>query len=304
MENKNLNLLRDIAFDVTIDPNNPLHAASAEDVIKVLNAYISSYKSFLAIKLKAENHSAEVIKETVDNTKLLVVNTDFSSYHSSLAPYNSKTEVVIPVFEDYKEDILDADMHSYAAMLKLRDQFSKDELHAIYGPIFSAVSGDYSLKVKANHSEKRVTRPLKDYETYFRPVKLKKKEIEDDKKLYNVVFESKDINSFSTKNIIYSEVLDHATYPYTPDRFLVENKLIILNDTIIADVSFVDDLYFITYSDLNIEVWGETRKDAQDAFDFTFYSLFLNYAEEDDSNLTDDAIQLKNKIITMIRTVK
>lgn len=92
--------------------------------------------------------------------------------------------------------------------------------------------------------------------------------------------------------------------PYTPDRIIYNGLIIYFHDSINCPVSFVDDFYLISYPDLNIEVWGASRQDAEKAFDFTFYSLYLNYAEEDDKNLTDDAIQLKDKLTTMIRTVK
>lgn len=304
MEIKDLQQLRDIAFEVTIDPNNVLHAADAADVISVLNAYITSYKSYLEIKLKAENQSDEAIKETVKNTKLLVVDTEFNSYHNCLAPYNPIDNRVIPVFNDYKEEILEADMNDYSDMRRLRNAYTKEQLHSIYNPIFLAVSNNFSLKVKtAEGKEKRVVRPKKEYATYFKLPKTKKGEA-NETKLFQVFVESADLKSISQKNIIYSAELDHATYPYTPDRIIYNGLIIYFHDSVNCPVSFVDDFYLISYPDLNIEVWGASRQDAEKAFDFTFYSLYLNYAEEDDKNLTDDAIQLKDKLTTMIRTVK
>lgn len=301
MKNEELNELRDIAFEITIDPNNPLHAASAEDVVKVLSAYINSYKSYLTVKIQSENKSQEEVAEIIRDTKLMVVDTDFNSFHSSLAPYNPNNPSTMTVFNNYKSEILEADMDNYGDLKRLRDDYTKEQLHAIYNPIFAVTSRNYSLKIKTNKTgERKVNKPRKEFETYFKPTKTKIiKESED--KLFQVVVQAADINSFSKKDIIYSSILEHETYPLSLDRIKSNEKTIYLHDTINCMVEYSDDLYFITYKDLNIEVWGETREDAEQAFKFTFYSLVVNYAEEDDSNLTNDAILLKNKLITMIR---
>lgn len=304
MDETSLKHLRDIAFEVTIDPNNAVHAASAEDVVKVLNAYINSYKSYLTIKLKSENSSEEDIKETLKNTQLLVVNTEFNSYHNSLAPYNPSNGISTTLFNDYKSEIIDADLDNYSDLLSLKDQFTKEELFSIYNPIFNAISNRYTLKVKTDKGiVRKVKRPNKEYSTYFKPKKGKIK-IQNDDKLFQVFVQSHDLKNISAKDIIYSSELEHETYPYTLDRINFNDISIYFHDSITCEVDFIDDLYFISYADLNIEVWGGSRLEAQKAFDFTFYSLIINYAQEDDKNLTTDAIILKDKLNTMIRLIK
>jgi len=292
--------LRDMAFDITIDPNNSIHSASADDVVKVLNAYISSYKNFIAVKLKAEEKSPEEISKAVTEAKLLVVNTEFNSYHNSLAPSDYSN---FSYFESYKDDVLDTDVDNYGQLQELIHKYNKEELYAIFNPIFSATSKDYSLKVKTDAGERKVKKPTQSFAIYFKP--SKKKEVkEDSDKIFQIYVQSKDLKTISKKDIIYSAELEHKTYPYSIDRITTQDKLIFLNDTIHCNVEFKDDLYFIGFDDLNINVWGETRKEAEEAFDFTFYSLVINYVEEDDKLLSHDAIVLKNTLITMIRTIK
>ncbi|MCQ9638590.1 hypothetical protein MP478_04245 [Chryseobacterium sp. WG14] len=305
MNNNELSQLRKIAFEVTIDPNNAVHAASAEDVIKVLNAYILSYKAYLEIKLKAESNSEEVIKETLKNTKLLVVDTEFNSYHNCLAPFNPHETGIIKVFQDYKTDILSVDVDNYSEVLELRNEFTKEELHLIYSPIFSATSDSYTLKIKSDDGiVRKVKKPIKEFATYFKPVKEKVKKTEDGDKLFQVYVHSPDLKNISPKDIIYSSELEHETYPYTFDRLFYNGKNIYLNDSITCNVEYFDELYFISYPDLRIEAWSNTRSEAVEAFNFTFYSLVINYLEEDDDNLTNDAIVLKNQLQTMIRLIK
>lgn len=307
MENKELSNLREIAFEVTIDPKNPVHAANAEDVIKVLKAYIASYKSFLAVKLKSENNSEEEITATIKDTQLLIVDTDFNSFHSAIAPYNPHSNNTYGFFNEYKSDILSVDVDNYTTILALIDTYSKKELESIYGPIFSATSNKYNLKVKTNTgAEITVKKPRKSFETYFKESKKKEyqqKKLKNDK-LFQLFVQSPDLNHISNKDIIYSSELPHETYPYTLDRISYDANIIHLNDTITCNVDYEEGLYFISYPDLRIEVWGVSRKEAEKAFDFTFYSLVLNYANEEDENLTNDAILLKNKLTTMIRLIK
>ncbi|MDP9961097.1 hypothetical protein [Chryseobacterium lathyri] len=305
MNNNELSQLRKIAFEVTIDPNNAVHAASAEDVIKVLNAYIVSYKAYLEIKLKAESNSEESIKETLKNTKLLVVDTEFNSYHNCLAPYNPNETRSSKVFQDYKTDILSVDVDNYSEILDLRTEFTKEELYSIYSPIFSATSDSYSLKVKTDDGViRKVKKPKKHFATYFKPVKEKVKKAEDSDKLFQVYVHSPDLKNISPKDIIYSSELEHETYPHTFDRLSYNGKSIYLHDSITCNVEYFDELYFISYPELRIESWGDTRGKAVEAFNFTFYSLIINYLEEEDVNLTNDAIVLKNQLQTMIRLIK
>lgn len=305
MNNKEeLSYLREIAFEVTIDPKNSIHAATAEDVVKVLKAYIASYKAFLSIKLKTKLNSDEEVNDIISKTQLLVVDSNFNSYHSCLASYNPHSTTVLSIFNEYKSDILETDMDSYSDMLRLRNSFSKEELNSIYSPIFSALSIRYNLNVKSNKGiERKVIKPRKEFATYFKPHKVNVKK-EDTDKIFQIFVQSPDLKNISTKDIIYSSELLHETYPYTLDKISFDEKQILLHDTIDCNVEYVDELYFISYKDLKIEAWGESRKDAEEAFDFTFYSLVINFANEEDAKLTDDAIVLKNKLNTMIRLIK
>ena len=67
----------------------------------------------------------------------------------------------------------------------------------------------------------------------------------------------------------------------------------ILREKLESMVSFAENQYMITNELLDISVWGDTRQKAEDAFAFTFHSLYQNFAKEDDTNLTNRAKVLK-----------
>lgn len=301
MVDKNLSELRQIAFEITIEPSNKVHAANAEDVAKVINAYVASYKSYLAIKLKSSEKNEDEINEIVSKSQLLIVDTNFNSYHSCMAPYSPAYDQ--DFFSDYKKDIIHTDINNYNDFSALRDKFTKDQLHSIYNPLFQSLNDRFRLTVVADGNKRSVHKPKREYASYFKKSSLKSKSNTNDK-LYQLYVKSGDLKNISDKNILFSEELEHETYPFKLSHFVSNDKAFILNDEIICEVEYNEGLYFIFYPDLHIEVWGETRDEAEKAFEFVFYSLYVNYVLEDDTNLTDDAIILKDKINTMIRSVR
>ena len=68
-------------------------------------------------------------------------------------------------------------------------------------------------------------------------------------------------------------------------------------------VEFEDGNYIIKNDELDLIVWGGSRKEVEDAFNFNFSALYANYCLEDDSKLSDMAIVLKIKLNNIIKTV-
>jgi len=68
-------------------------------------------------------------------------------------------------------------------------------------------------------------------------------------------------------------------------------------------VDFEDDNYIITNEDLDITVWGESRKEVEEAFCFSFYSTYKNFYLEDNINLSEEAIHLKEKLKGIIKNI-
>jgi hypothetical protein len=92
-------------------------------------------------------------------------------------------------------------------------------------------------------------------------------------------------------------------YPFHPDLFRYNGKIFLLNERLECDVEYQDKFYFIKYKPLDISVWSETRDEVEDAFYFSFYSLYENLVLEDDKNLSSKAIALKGKMKKLINKV-
>ena len=80
----------------------------------------------------------------------------------------------------------------------------------------------------------------------------------------------------------------------------------ILKDSISAPVIYKEEekLYYISYPDLNILVWGNDREEAEEAFQFNFISFIKTIYNEDDSNLTNKAREIKKKLTNLIDQIK
>lgn len=94
------------------------------------------------------------------------------------------------------------------------------------------------------------------------------------------------------------------TYSFEPENIKYKNLNFILNKQLVCSVEFIDDNYIIKNNELELTVWGETRKDVEDAFNFSFYSIYKNFYLEDDSNLSSEAILLKNKLKNRILAIE
>lgn len=65
-----------------------------------------------------------------------------------------------------------------------------------------------------------------------------------------------------------------------------------------------EQLYCVTFPELNIDVYEYTREDLENALSEQIVFLWNEYAKEADDNLTEKAISLKNKLLNFIEEAK
>ncbi|MBL0744430.1 hypothetical protein [Chryseolinea lacunae] len=94
-------------------------------------------------------------------------------------------------------------------------------------------------------------------------------------------------------------------YPYQVNTLHFEDKRIVFNNTISAPVSYDEETghFIISYPPFNITAWGQDRKEAEEAFSFTFISFIESIYLEDDKNLTTEAIAVKQALQNIIKSV-
>lgn len=91
---------------------------------------------------------------------------------------------------------------------------------------------------------------------------------------------------------------------YTTDNIIWDEKIFLLNTQISFDIIHHNDYYVINYAPLDIEVVEKTIEDAVDSFSEEFAMIWRVYGEEEDMNLSKDAIELKRTIRKMVKKIE
>lgn len=324
-----LDELKGIAIKLQIDPIRTTgHAARVETIVKVLSDLNKSYLNFLEVEFLKNDDFKKVIdtnENIIDTIKeqlaLLVVDLKFSSFEASLAPDVSETvsplfknEVLVwekETFGSYKSLLFD-DFQDPNYIKRIANRYNEEERLKIYQPIFSSMGDgkNYNINLKDNKGKiiRRLTTPDQNKINFFLP-KARKKPTDVQHKTVQAYLKVKttggkvDINKRNFKQVYYWEEMEHETYPFKPNILSFGDIAFVLNSKLDCDVKFQEGNYVISCEDLDIEVWGETRDKAEEAFGFGFYSLYENYYKEVDKNLSSKAIKLKTKLKKLIKTV-
>lgn len=316
--------LRDIALKFKIDPVSTVgHAATLETVIKVLSEINLSYKNFLQIEFlknndfkKAAESNDKLIETIIKELELLIVDVKFNSFSPSIAPNLTEAQSALftnkvlawkkEKFDEYKEDIIKGDFHEPAYIQKISHRYSGEERMKIFQPLLSSIGDGKKYRINILNNEEEIERtlvsPAKEQLNFYIPKVLKEEEEPEYKMIQSFMKVKPDksgkisINKSSIKEIYYLEELSHQTYPYKPKMIEFNNMIFQLNEKLDCWVSFEENAYIIRNEILDITAWGDTRDEAEESFNFSFYSLYQNFAIEENSKLTSDAINLKDKL--------
>ncbi|MBE2281251.1 MAG: hypothetical protein IAE91_12730, partial [Ignavibacteriaceae bacterium] len=171
--------------------------------------------------------------------------------------------------------------------------------------------GEYKVNIKDNKQKtiRTLTQPENSKEFYvpkLPPAKLEPSEYSTVQVFAKIKKQGDKliINQKNLKEVFYIEELDHELYPFKPDLIKYQDKNFVLNKKLDCKVSYEDENYIIHNEELDLTVWGESRKEVEEAFYFSFLSLYENYYNESDSNLSAAALILKGKLKDIINKVE
>ena len=107
------------------------------------------------------------------------------------------------------------------------------------------------------------------------------------------------------KEFVRTKKLDRDTvspsvYCVTLDRIVVDGKTLRLNETITANVTYKDSMYFCQNENLGIVSMSAGLEDCIKDFQDEISFVWNEYGREDDSRLTNDARELKRRILRYI----
>lgn len=322
--------LRRIAFRFQIDPQQTAgHTARLSSVITVLNNFNTSFLNFIEIEFlkndkfrAAYEKSPKVLDGLKKELELLVVDLKFSSFEAAVA-----SNIVEPpslfttdiddwkrnAFTEFKKNILFGNFEEPQYINQAISKYSPEERNRIYKPLFTASSSDRPFKlflIDAKGKKLNLRQPDKSFTDLYFP---KKEKVKKEKTVYRFAKiyakiggkdASADLSKKDIKKVLLIEEMEHGTYPYSPDIIKYDEKLYVLHDKLSCDVNFENQAYVITFPPLDICVWGTAREEAEAAFNFTFHALYQNFGLEQDEALSDEAIVLKNKLLTIVKAIK
>lgn len=322
--------LKDIAFRIHIEPLKTVEkAAKVDTVIKVLSDIIKSYNNYLEVEFfknegfkKIYDTNIKVLDTLRNELNLLIVDLNFSSFEAALAP--NVLESYSPIFRNevldwkretfvsYRDFVIMGEYNDPGYLQEVVKRYSDQERHKIYQPLFCSIGDgkEYRLNIKdqSHNTVRTIFQPEKAKYDIYVPKILTDKELPvySTAQVYLKIRKEGDtpkITSRNVKEILYYEELEHETYPFKPDIINYNGKVFVLNKKLDCQVEFEDKYYVIKNNELDILVWGQTREEVEEAFRFSFYSLYLNYLIEADENLSNEALELKRKLLSIIKSI-
>jgi hypothetical protein len=323
-----LDQLRKIALRISIEPEDGLDkAASVLKVVRVLTQVRTSFLGYVEVEFfrvpsfrEVFEKNSSVLDQVKRDLELFVVDVEFGSLESALAPdIVSKgatlfTDDVLEwkreKFHAYKQDVFLVDYDNPAFVRDITARYNGPERTKIYRPIFKALGGDQKTIIRVLDQNKKSLNvlhlPDEPRQLQLAPLLAKPEKVLEEKNVvgYFKIKTDGKIFDLKKKNVmqIYDiEPLEHDIYPFKPDTIRSEGHSYLLTRKLQCTVEFEDGLYYISFPDLAITVWGKTREEVEEAFNFTFHSLYENYVTEPRENLSPGAIEIREKIEGLVK---
>lgn len=322
--------LRESALYVKLE-SDPRYggAIDIDSLTKVLNAIKTSFinyldaeiRTFLQGKTKISRHVDLEIQKLKSESELLIVDLNFASFEAGLSPNtithpNIYSYIKDPLdtkkrtFQDYKSNVFFADYSNLSALKRKLKNFTPEERVAIFKPLASTLFGEQKYKFyfgNSRNSIKTTFKPIKE-EKIFEEIlpKLAEPKTREEELYLIYAMTDGEYDLFGPKQkikkILATEKLEVADYPYQVREIKYDDKEIILKDVLNAQVDYdkEEKLFYVTYKDLDLQVWADERSEAEEAFQFAFNMLVKNIYQEKDEKLTDSAKRTKKKLSELI----
>jgi hypothetical protein len=113
----------------------------------------------------------------------------------------------------------------------------------------------------------------------------------------SVTFDRVIISENSKKETVEDRKIEKVSF----DKVKVKGRTLKFTEPIIADVSFTDNVYSCQNSEFGIITAAPKLPDCLKSFEEEIRFIYNEYALESDDKLTDDAKELKNKILHRIK---
>jgi hypothetical protein len=307
-------------------------AIDIETLSKVLRSVNISFQNYFDAELrnvyqgrggKITARVEKEIKALKDEAGLLIVDLKFASFEAAISPNSITSSSMFTylqepatlkrtIFKSYEDEVFYSDLNDAKIIDRFEKKFSKEERVGIFKPLEETLFHPtrYTFKYgKSFNDLKKSFKPITpDVEKKLIPPSVKPSISETLYKIYVVSEGEMDLfgPKPKIKKMLATEKMDRPDYPLQLHRIIHDGIEVLLKDSISASVSYEEDekLFYISYPELNILVWSNDREEAEEAFQFNFISLIKTIYNEDDSNLTNKAREIKKKLTNLIDQIK
>ena len=307
-------------------------AIDIESLAKVLKSVNNSFQSYFDAELRNIYQETDgkitirvdkEIKALKEEAGLLIVDLKFASFEAAISPNSITSNLAFTylrepaqlkkkIFKSYEHDVFYSNLNDAEVIDKLEKKFSKEERVGIFKPLEETLFHPTRYSFKYGKSFEDLRKSFKTLspatEKKLIPPAAKRPVSETLYKMYVVSDGEMDLfgNKPKIKKVLATEKMERPDYPLQLHRIIHDGTEIILKDSITAEVTYEmeERLFYISYPDLNILVWGDSREDAEEAFQFNFIALIQTIYNENDSNLTNKAKVIKKKLTNLIEQIK
>jgi hypothetical protein len=218
------------------------------------------------------------------------------------------------ILERYQNDVIDVDYSSPVELAIIKEQFPDEVRKDIFGPIISIINDSkYQLEV-VNYKrtfKRNYSKITKLNEKYLVPEPILQDHIQENKKLYTIIFEApegaKDNIKFSKKqlqeNTLFTQENDDANFEKS--EFIYDGLRLKLSNPLNCKLFLLADHYKLECDELNIKVEGSTSKEAFDQLEKSVYEFFNSLYSDIDPVAPDlEKVILRDKYIDRVISIE
>lgn len=336
MNKQLLDVLREKSITVRIESEENVGSVPAvASVIKVLKQVQESFSNFMKIEFlknkafkKVYSKNRKVLETFLEGIELLVVDSQKKGLQYALAPdiiersnpifTDEILEWKVERFEFFKKHIFNCDFSKLSFKQFIAEKYNEAEIELIFRPLIKATDSDtFTITAISPITGKPLVilpRLSKREKSFY--IQKNKKKVEKEEKLIRGYFKVNTIvgqeaptdklKKTAIKEILDFEYLEHPIYPLKLDtiRYKDTETIIVLNQQLRAEVTFKNDKYYIDEPLFGIKVNGETREEAEEMFQKSFYRLYRKfYHVQDGQGVSARAAQMGSRLRMTINQV-
>lgn len=317
--------MRKLALYIKIEgETKPGGEIDIDSLIRTLHAIHNSFKAYTEVQFtriyqqpNVKKFQSELSKIQKENS-LIVVELGFENFSSiGIAPNMRRPAIKFPylsdiiqwkkeTFQGFRKEVIAADYSSVSFLKKIEKKYSAVERNMIYKPIVDDIIKNKHLQFRFGKSKGNYTHKMKalkdtQHERILIPFQNEKRE--ETIQVYRTVERNPKLPGGRGTKVKQSRSVESSIHPYIINHVNYDGVTLTFSSKLKSKVEFdKDDGVFIIKNDsLNIRVWGQTRLQAEEAFQFMVLNLYSTVAREKDKKLTKEAIQIKNSLLNLIK---